>query len=105
LTGLIITKLDILDELDTIKVCVAYTFNGQVIEEFPKEPHILEHCEPVLEEVPGWKATTVGATEFEALPEKAREYIAMIEKKLNVPVDMISTGQKRNELITIRSHF
>lgn len=105
LTGLIITKLDILDELDTIKVCVAYTFNGQVIEEFPKEPHILEHCEPVLEEVPGWKATTVGATEFEALPEKAREYIAMIEKKLNVPVDMISTGQKRNEVITIRSHF
>jgi adenylosuccinate synthase len=105
LTGLIITKLDILDELDEIKLCVSYKFNGQLIEEFPKESHILEQCEPVLEEVPGWKVSTVGITEFSDLPERAQEYIRLIEKRLNVPVDMISTGQKRNELITLKSHF
>lgn len=105
LTGLIITKLDILDELETIKVCIAYTFDGQVIKEFPKESHILEQCEPVLEEMPGWQETTIGITEFDALPERAKDYIQMIEKKLNVPIDMISTGQKRNQLITLNSHF
>ena len=105
LTGLIITKLDILDELDSIKVCVAYRYGGRVIEDFPKELEILRNCEPIFEEVQGWKTNTAGITEFKLLPEKAKDYIRLIEGKLDVPVDIISTGQKRDELIMIRSHF
>lgn len=105
LSGILITKLDILEGLDTIKVCVAYKFEGQTLETFPKELDVLEKCEPVYEEVSGWKEPTTGITDFDALPKKARDYIRLIEDGLKVPVDMISTGKKRNELITLRSHF
>jgi len=105
LGGLIITKLDILDELDKIKVCVGYRYGGRILEDFPKEADILEKCEPVYEEVDGWKADTVGITDFDSLPPKAKDYIRLIEERLGVPVDMISTGQKRDQLISIRSHF
>ncbi|UCG77320.1 MAG: adenylosuccinate synthase [Nitrospirota bacterium] len=105
LTGLIITKLDILDELDTIKMCVAYEYNGQRIEHFPKELEVLEKCTPVYEEISGWRDDTVGATEFSSLPEKAVQYIRLIEERLGVKVDLISTGQKRDQLIRIREAF
>jgi adenylosuccinate synthase len=105
LTGLIITKLDILDTIDTIKVCVAYEFNGKRLTVFPKEPEILEKCVPVYEDVQGWNENTIGITEFDSLPAKAKEYIRLIEERLGVPVDLISTGQKRDQLITMRSHF
>ncbi len=105
LTGLIITKLDILDKIDTIKVCIAYDYSGGRLTEFPKEPDILEKCTPVYEEVQGWNDNTVGVTEFDSLPVKAKEYIRLIEERLGVPVDLISTGQKRDQLITIRKHF
>jgi adenylosuccinate synthase len=105
LTGLIITKLDILDKIDTIKVCIAYEYKGERLTEFPKEPEILEKCTPVYEEVQGWNDNTVGITDFESLPGKAKEYIRLIEERLGVPVDLISTGQKRDQLITIRTHF
>lgn len=105
LTGIIITKLDILDPLETIKVCTAYSYHGKLLLDFPKEPEILEECTPVYEEIPGWRETTTGIADFDHLPKKAKMYIQLIETSLNVPVDIISTGKKRNELIMIKSPF
>lgn len=105
LTGIMLTKLDILDKLETIKICTEYKCEGQVLEHFPKESDVLSKCEPVYQEVPGWQESTIGITDIDRLPEKAREYIQLIERSLWVPVDLISTGQKRDELIVVRSPF
>jgi len=105
LTGIAITKLDILDELDSIKVCAAYKSGGKTVEEFPPDAHVLEKCEPVYKELPGWKTSTKGKKDFKELPQRAREYITFIEDSLGVKADMISTGQRRNELIVLREQF
>ncbi|RMG66825.1 MAG: adenylosuccinate synthase, partial [Nitrospirae bacterium] len=97
LTGLVITKLDVLDGIDPIRVCVAYRYQGDLITEFPKELNILEECEPVYDEVQGWKESTRGIREFEKLPDNARAYLGLIEETLGVPVDIISTGKKRDD--------
>ncbi len=98
-SGIALTKLDILDGLEKIKICTAYRFEGKLYEEFPKELNILEKCEPVYEEVSGWKENTGGVKSFEKLPSAAQAYIKEIERMLNVKVRIISSGQKRNELI------
>ena len=105
LTGIVITKLDILDTLDRIKVCVAYRHGDKVYHDFPKELQFLEESQPVYEEMAGWKESTTGITRFEALPKNARLYIKRIEETLGVSVDLISTGQRRDELITINRVF
>ncbi|NOY64793.1 MAG: adenylosuccinate synthase [Nitrospirae bacterium] len=104
-TGLIITKLDILDGLDKIKVCFGYEYNGKVYDEFPKELSILENCTPIYKEYDGWKESTSGIRDFSKLPPKAQQYIQLIEESLGVSVDIISTGQKRNQIIIRRNHF
>jgi len=105
LTGIALTKLDVLDELDTIKVCTAYRLNGQEIPAFPHDAADVEAVEPVYEDLQGWKTSTVGIKNFEDLPENARNYIFYLEKILGTPVDMISTGQKRDEIIIRRNPF
>ncbi len=102
LSGLILTKLDILDGLDTIKVCTGYRYRGKSIEEFPKDAYILQECEPIYRELKGWKRSTSGVSDFGMLPEEARSYINVIEEVLGVKVDIISTGQKRHEIIVRR---
>ncbi len=104
-TGLIITKLDILDGLDKIKVCFGYEYNGKVYDEFPKELSILERCTPIYKEYEGWKESTSGIRDFSKLPPKAQQYIRLIEESLGVSVDIISTGQKREQIIIRRNHF
>jgi len=98
-SGVVLTKPDILDGLKKIKICTAYRCEGKLYEEFPKELNILEKCEPVYEEVSGWKENTGGAKSFEKLPSAAQAYIKEIERMLNVKVRIISSGQKRDELI------
>ncbi len=98
-SGVVLTKPDILDGLKKIKICTAYRFEGKLYEEFPKELNILEKCEPVYEEVSGWKENTGGVKSFEKLPSAAQAYIKEIERMLNVKVRIISSGQKRDELI------
>ncbi|OGW56792.1 MAG: adenylosuccinate synthase [Nitrospirae bacterium RBG_16_43_8] len=98
-SGIVLTKLDILDGLEKIKICTAYRFEGKLYEEFPKELNILEKCEPVYEEVSGWKENTGGVKSFEELPSTAQLYVKEIERMLNVKVRIISSGQKRDELI------
>ena len=105
ITGITITKLDILDGLDTIKICTAYKYKGKIYDEFPKEMSIFNECEPVYEEVEGWKTSTSGIKDFRKLPEAAKAYIKKVETMFGVKVQMISTGQRRDELIQIKEQF
>ncbi len=105
LTGIAVTKLDILDGMETIKICTSYKHKGKVYEEFPKELNIFQECEPVYEETGGWKESTVGIKDFEKLPDAAKAYVKKIENMLGVEAHIISTGQRRDELIQIQEQF
>lgn len=105
LTGIAVTKLDILDGIDVIKICTSYRYKGKIHEEFPKEINIFQECEPVYEEVAGWSTSTEGIRDFNSLPEAAKAYIRKIEKLLEVEVQLISTGKRRNELIQLKGQF
>lgn len=105
LTGIAITKLDILDGLESIKVCTSYKCDGKTLDEFPKEIALLEAAEPVYETLDGWTESTAGIREFDALPPSAQKYIRAIEKLLKVNVHMISTGKEREKLILLEEQF
>ena len=105
LTGIALTKLDILDGVKTIKVCVGYRHGNTATADFPKECSLLEKAEPVYEEMQGWKESTTGVRKFSQLPRNAQRYIRRIEKTLGIPVDVISTGQRRDELILLNKQF
>ena len=102
-TGICITKLDVLDGLETIKICVAYQLNGQELMTPPVGADRFEECEPVFIEVPGWQDSTAGVTEYAQLPAAARDYLNKIEELCETPIDIISTGPDRKETI-IRRH-
>jgi adenylosuccinate synthase len=104
-TGMCITKLDVLDGLDTLKICVSYNFDGTKIDVPPAGADKFEKCEPVYLELPGWKESTAGAQTLEELPANARNYLRKIEELCNVPVDVISTGPDRKETIVLRHPF
>ncbi len=105
ISGLCITKLDVLDGLDSIRLCVGYRLDGEVRRSLPVGAETLAACEPVYEELPGWKASTVGVTDYADLPVEARRYLERIEELVGVPVDIISTGPERNETIVRRDPF
>ncbi|MES2024170.1 MAG: adenylosuccinate synthase [Pseudomonadota bacterium] len=104
-TGMCFTKLDVLDGLETLRICTGYKLNGKTVDIFPVGAEDAAACEPIYEEMPGWKETTVGAKTLEALPANARAYIDRIEKLVGVPIDMISTGPDREETIVLRHPF
>lgn len=104
-TGIAITKLDVLDGLKTIKICTSYKYRGKIYREFPKEIGIIEGCIPIYKEVKGWSSSTVGITDFSNLPQAAKAYIKKIESLLSVEIQLISTGQKRDEIIQIKNIF
>ena len=97
------TKLDVLDELETIQICVGYSIDDKPIAGVPVLVDRFSACRPIYEEWPGWQKSTVGATDFAELPQKARDYLARIEELAGVPVDIISTGPDREQTI-IKSH-
>ena len=99
LTGLAITKLDVLDDLDEIKICTGYEHNDTIIRNFPPEIKILQECMPVYETHPGWKQDISGITEFNNLPENAKKYLARIEELANVKIKIISVGPGREATI------
>lgn len=105
LTGLAITKLDVLDGIDKIKICIGYKYNNTVYHDFPKEIDILQNCEPVYDEFEGWKESTAGVRDFDKLPENAKIYIREIEKILRTKVQIISTGQGREDAILVEEFF
>ena len=96
-TGICFTKLDVLDTLDELKICISYESNGETLESLPLNAENIEHCQPNYISLPGWKSSTVGATEFDQLPENAKNYIKKVEELLEVPIDIISTGPERSE--------
>lgn len=104
-SGLCITKLDVLDGLDTIRLCVGYRCDGQERLTPPAGAEAFEACEPIYEEMPGWKESTVGAKRMEDLPANARAYLKRIEELVGVPIDIVSTGPDRNETIVLRHPF
>ncbi len=105
LTGLVITKLDVLDDLDEIKICTGYEYNGTMIKEFPPEIKILQECTPVYETHPGWKQDISGITAFNDLPQNAKDYLARIEELSNVKVKIVSVGPGREATIIKESIF
>ena len=104
-SGMCITKLDVLDGLDTIRICVGYQCDGKKLESLSLAADVLEGCEPVYEEMPGWQQSTVGVQSYDELPENACAYLRRIEEIVGVPVDIISTGPDREETIILRNPF
>ena len=104
-SGLCITKLDVLDGLDTIRVCVGYRVGAEVLAEPPISIEGYAALEPVYEELPGWRESTVGITDYAALPINARRYLERLQELVEVPVDLISTGPDREHTIVLRHPF
>jgi len=104
-SGLCITKLDVLDGVEAVKICVGYQLDGQLSEILPVGAEELEQCVPVYEELPGWMESTVGVKRLEKLPKGARDYLNRIEALCRVPIDLISTGPDREETIVRRHPF
>jgi adenylosuccinate synthase len=105
LTGIALTKLDILDELPSIRICTGYKYKGTLYKSFPKEIEILTQANPVYEEMEGWQESTLGVKEFRLLPANAKKYIKRIETLLDTKIQIISTGQKRDEIIVLKEQF
>lgn len=105
LSALCITKLDVLDGLDTLRLCVGYRMNGEETDATPLHADDYQMIEPIYEDLPGWQESTVGATDYEQLPENARRYLARIEEIVGAPIHIISTGPDRAETIVLKNPF
>jgi adenylosuccinate synthase len=105
ITGICITKLDVLDGVEKLKICVAYKLDGEELEVPPVGADRFEKCEPVYIEMPGWQESTVGAKDINQLPQQARDYLNKIEEICNTPIDVVSTGPDREETIILRHPF
>ena len=102
-TSAVLTRLDVLDGMQKVKICVAYESNGgERYDRFPSAPGVLDRALPIYEEWDGWTQPTAGATKLEQLPKEARAYLDRIEEIIGCPIDLISTGPKRHESITVR---
>lgn len=106
ITGLCMTKLDVLDGLETLKIAVAYKDkNGQILSRPPQAADDFEGLEPIYEEMPGWSESTADVVDMKALPANAMAYLKRIETLLGIPIDMLSTGPERNSTIILRDPF
>ncbi len=105
LSGLAITKLDVLNDLESIKICTAYSYQGMLLEEFPHELSVLNDCKPVYEELDGWRCDISGITSYAALPEQVKTYLGKIEQVSGAPVVLASVGPRRDQTIQIRNPF
>jgi adenylosuccinate synthase len=105
LTGLVITKLDVLDGLTSLKICTGYEYNGETLDDFPAALKTLEACKPVFETFPGWSEDISGIRKLEDLPKNARHYLDRIEELLETPIDIVSVGPGRDETIIVSHPF
>ncbi|OIQ80776.1 adenylosuccinate synthetase [mine drainage metagenome] len=104
-SGLCITKLDVMDGMETVQICVGYRVGDAVHDIFPVGAEMLDHCEPIYEEMPGWVENTLGIRRYDDLPLAARNYLKRMEEVCGVPIDIISTGPDRDETIVLRHPF
>ena len=101
LSSMAVTRLDILDQFEEIKICTHYTRNGQRVDHFPGDLNVLAQCEPVYESLPGWQTDTTGARTFDDLPQNAQRYLNRITELTGVPYSIVSVGPDRAETIVI----
>ncbi|TRZ95416.1 MAG: adenylosuccinate synthase [Dehalococcoidia bacterium] len=101
-SGIALTRLDILDIFDSIKICTGYKLDGDKIDHFPSDIATLDKCQPTYEELPGWQTSTTDIRGLKQLPPQARHYIARLEELLSCPIDIISVGAKRDQTIMAR---
>ncbi|WP_406677184.1 adenylosuccinate synthase [Moorella sp. ACPs] len=105
LTGLALTKLDVLTGIDPLRICTGYRYGGEIIRDFPASLKVLEQCEPVYEELPGWQEDITKARTLADLPAACRAYIRRIEELAGVPVHLIAVGPRRDETIVVEEVF
>jgi len=105
LTGLAVTKLDILDGLESINICTAYDYKGETLDYFPGDLHVLGQCNPIYETLPGWKEDISGIRNFADFPENAKNYLKRIEEITETPIQILSTGPAREETIVLENPF
>jgi adenylosuccinate synthase len=105
ISGLCITKLDVLDGLPVLKMGVGYELDGQICDVLPYGAAAVARAKPILEEMPGWTESTVGVTDFDKLPANAQRYLKRLSEVCGIPIDMVSTGPDRNETIMLRDPF
>lgn len=105
LTGIALTKLDVLSDFDVIKVCTGYRFEGQDLETLPAKLETFETCEPVYEELPGWKTDITGVRSFEQLPVNAQRYVRRLEELAGCPIVLVSVGPRRDQTMQLRNPF
>jgi adenylosuccinate synthase len=101
ISWLVVTKLDVLDELEEIPVCVGYLVNGKKTMEIPAQSSGYDKLECIYRKMPGWRTSTQGVTAFDQLPKAAREYLDFVEKETGAKVGMVSTGPDRNQIIFV----
>ncbi len=101
-TSVALTKLDVLDALDEIKVCTGYKLNGRVLDYLPAVSQDLRRVETVYATLPGWRTSTVGATELSSLPPNARRYVEFLSKQIGVEIGLVSTGPERSQTIVVK---
>ncbi len=104
-SGLCITKLDVLDGLKEIKVCTGYTLDGRHLDILPLDADEIAACQPVYETLPGWSGSTAGLTQWDQLPAEARAYLERVQAVIGAPIDMVSTGPDRDHTILLRHPF
>ncbi len=105
LTGIALTKLDVLSGFDRIKICTGYTLNGKALESLPAALEAFENCQPVYEEMPGWKSDITDAKTFEELPANARAYVLRLQELSGCPIVLVSVGPRRDQTIILRNPF
>lgn len=105
INGMALTKLDVLDGFDLLKICVGYEVDGKRIDYFPSDLKSQIECKPIFEEMPGWNETTFGARTWEELPVNALNYVQRLEDLTQIPVTLLSTSPEREDTILVKDPF
>jgi adenylosuccinate synthase len=105
LSGLAITKLDVLGGLESLKICTGYEYNGKILNDFPASLNVLSECKPVYETLPGWSENISEIRKIEELPENARNYLHRIEELTETGIQILSVGPGRDETMVISNPF
>jgi adenylosuccinate synthase len=105
LTGLTVTKLDVLGGLDSLKICTAYDYKGEILNDFPASLKVLGDCKPVYETLPGWSEDISAITDMQDLPQNVKSYLKRIEELTETPIHIVSVGAERTQTIVSRNPF
>ena len=105
LTGIAVTKLDVLGGLDELKICTAYRYRGETLEEFPANLKVLAECEPIYETLPGWSEDISSVRQKAGLPDTTVNYLNRIEELTATPIDIVSVGPGREQTIVLNNPF